>query len=63
MQHEWHATANLDWWEVDLGQDYPITKVARLFYRIAKAALTLSCFRSYFTTAPIAAKKDRKTPL
>jgi len=26
----WHATANLDWWEVDLGQEYPITKV--VFY-------------------------------
>jgi len=23
----WHATANLDWWEVDLGQQYAVTKI------------------------------------
>ena len=30
---EWHATSNLDWIEIDLGQDYPVSKV--VFYNRA----------------------------
>jgi hypothetical protein len=29
-QNYWHGVNTFDWWEVDLGQEYAITKVARL---------------------------------
>jgi hypothetical protein len=29
LQNLWHATANLDWWEVDLGREFAVTKVSR----------------------------------
>ncbi len=28
LQNYWHATSNLDWWEVDLGREFAVTKVA-----------------------------------
>jgi hypothetical protein len=40
-QNLWHATANLDWWEVDLGQQYAVTKVSPLHFTLLSQHFTL----------------------
>jgi hypothetical protein len=39
-QNIWHARANLDWWEVDLGAEYPVTKVTHPSLAPPTAALS-----------------------